>query len=82
MKYLLILAIALGVLWLLKNKRRLDADDRDTPPAPPTSRGGPRIATTEVVACDVCDVHLPRSEALVGPKGIYCSAAHMQQAGG
>ncbi|MES1978947.1 MAG: PP0621 family protein [Pseudomonadota bacterium] len=81
MKYLLILAIVLGVLWLLKNKRRLDSDDQ--PPVPPARQkkpGTPAIAT-EIVACDVCQVHLPRSEALTGPKGVYCSAAHRQQAG-
>lgn len=79
MKYVLILAIALGVLWLLKNKRRLD---REEPPPPPRQRPGMKITTTEIVACDVCHVHLPRTEALTGPKGIYCSAAHRQQAGG
>lgn len=78
MKYLLILVIVLAVLWLFKNKRRLDADES----APtPKVRPGTQIATTEIVACDVCQVHLPRTEALVGPQGIYCSAAHRQQAG-
>ncbi len=82
MKYLLILAIALGVLWLIKNKRRIDTDEPAAPPRPAGSRASPQIAATEIVACDVCDVHLPRTEALVGPKGTYCSAAHRQQAGG
>ncbi|MGH8832099.1 MAG: PP0621 family protein, partial [Polaromonas sp.] len=36
---------------------------------------------TEMVACDVCQVHLPRSEALIGSKGIYCSDEHRRQAG-
>ncbi len=79
MKYLLILAIVMGVLWLLKNKRRLDRDEQAPPPTPKT-RPGTQLATTEIVACDVCHVHLPRTEALTGPKGIYCSAAHRQQA--
>ncbi|MES2282077.1 MAG: PP0621 family protein [Pseudomonadota bacterium] len=81
MKYLLILAIVMGVLWLLKNKRRLDRDEQ-APPSTPKPRPGNQLATTEIVACDVCHVHLPRTEALTGPKGTYCSAAHRQQAGG
>ncbi len=78
MKYLLILGIVLAVLWLLKNKRRLDSDESAVAPKP--RKNTPTIAT-EIVACDVCHVHLPRSEALTGPKGVYCSAAHRQQAG-
>ncbi|MES2412528.1 MAG: PP0621 family protein [Pseudomonadota bacterium] len=79
MKYLLILAIVLGVLWLLKNKRRLGNDDADA--EPPEPRAATPIATTEIVACKVCQVHLPQSEALSGPGGVYCSPAHRQQAG-
>jgi uncharacterized protein len=78
MKYVLILAIVLAVLWLVKNKRRLDSDESAVAQKP--RKNTPAIAT-EIVACDVCHVHLPRSEALTGPKGVYCSAAHRQQAG-
>ncbi|MEO7954139.1 MAG: hypothetical protein ABIR35_08625 [Polaromonas sp.] len=35
-----------------------------------------------MVACDVCHVHLPKSDALIGNKGIYCSDAHRRQADG
>ena len=80
MKYLLVAALVLVVFWLWRNSR--DAERRDTatarPPAPPQS--GTAIA--EMVACEVCGLHLPKSEALVGAKGIYCSDAHRRQAGG
>jgi uncharacterized protein len=51
----------------------------------PHPRAGPaanaRTAVTEMVACEVCGVHLPKSEALIGSRGIYCSEAHRRQAG-
>jgi uncharacterized protein len=78
MKYLLILAMLVVGLWWWRNGRRPDGSD--TGSKAPGSRPGPAIATTEIVACEVCHVHLPRSEALTGPGGVYCSDAHRQQA--
>jgi uncharacterized protein len=42
----------------------------------------PGTAVAEMVACEVCGLHLPKSEALIAGKGIYCSDAHRRQAGG
>lgn len=78
MKYLLVAALLLVVFWLWSHKRRIEKNDAARPPA----GSGKQTAITEVVACDVCQVHLPRSEALIGAKGIYCSDAHRRQAGG
>lgn len=78
MKYLLVIVLALVVLWLWRSNRR--TGQRDSPPAPPAVRPGK--PATEVVACAVCAVHLPRSEALPGGKGFYCSDAHRRQAEG
>ena len=80
MKYLLVLLIAFVVIWIWKSNRRADISEK----ANATARKKPnkKMAPTEIVACDVCGVHLPRAEALAGPGGIYCSAAHRQQAGG
>ena len=80
MKYLLVLLIAAAVIWLWRHNRQ--ADKRAA--APPRSRrpeaGQP---LTEMVECEVCHVHLPRSEALIGGQGgCYCSEAHRRQAGG
>ncbi|MDP3139153.1 MAG: PP0621 family protein, partial [Burkholderiaceae bacterium] len=36
----------------------------------------------DMVSCPVCDLHLPRAEAVVGNKGLYCSADHRRQAEG
>ena len=80
MKYLLILAIVVIGLWLWRNNRRADRPGAGI--KPPASRRHPQIPATEIVACAVCHVHLPRSEALTGPGGVYCSDAHRRQAGG
>lgn len=77
MKYLLVIVLALVVLWLWRSNRRAGQPDR---PAPPADRTGK--PATEVVACAVCAVHLPRSDALPGGKGFYCSDAHRRQAEG
>ena len=79
MKYLLIIGIALLVLWLWKNSRRAERSAENKTSAKPQARS--KAIATEIVACDVCHVHLPRSEALAGPGGTFCSEAHRKQAG-
>ncbi|WP_332777295.1 PP0621 family protein [Polaromonas sp.] len=79
MKYLLVIAVVLVGFWLWRNNRRAELEQRRT--SRPDTRPGPPTQATEMVACDVCAVHLPRSEALIGRRGIYCSDAHRQQAG-
>lgn len=82
MKYLLILGLTLVVFWLWQGKRRATLANkaraqRDKPAA---ARG--QAQATEIIACDVCSVHLPRAEALTGGRGVYCSDAHRRQAEG
>lgn len=72
MKYALIFGLVLIVFWLWRSGRQKVA----RPPAAPRQV----TQTTEVVACAVCGVHLPRAEAVAGKHGMYCSAAHKQQA--
>ena len=78
MKYLLIFGLALLGLWFLRNKLQGGSTNKTTP-KPPAPARQPQLPT-EMVACAVCHVHLPRAEALAGPNGLYCSAAHRQQA--
>jgi uncharacterized protein len=80
MKYLMLIGLLLAVVWLWRLQHR------NTLRKPRTSRTPKPTATnlppTEMVACEVCGVHLPRAEALPGPQGLYCSDAHRRQAQG
>ena len=88
MKYLVIFALVIVVLWLWRAGRRPDSAANGRPPNPSGDNASPSTVrrldpnqpVTEIVACDVCHIHLPRTEALTGPGGFYCSAAHRQQA--
>ena len=65
----------LALFLLLKHfTRRRDRDDTGTPAAPPA--GDAPDAAPVMVACAHCGVHLPRTETLAGPDGVYCSEAH------
>ncbi len=74
MKFLLLLAIALLVIWLWRSGRHQasSSDQPDSPAAPP----GPQ----EMVRCAHCGVHLPHGDAIVGRIGLYCSREHQQLA--
>lgn len=78
MKYLIVLAVVLVGIWFWRNNRR--AELRDKPAARVRASALPE--PTEIVACAVCAVHLPRAEALPGGQGVYCSDAHRRQAEG
>lgn len=79
MKYALVLGLILIVVWLWRSSRQTrQAEKKQT-----SAHGQPGVLAkaTEIVACQVCQVHLPRREALAGSHGLYCSAEHKQQAG-
>lgn len=73
MKFLLFLALVLLAVWLWRSGRRNDhrADEAAAPPPQ-----GPQ----EMVRCTRCGLHLPRSDAVVGRIGLYCSEEHRQHA--
>jgi uncharacterized protein len=84
MKYLLIFGLTMAVIWLWQGKRRSSLNDKaqaHRPKPQPKSRAR-QLPATEIVACDVCSVHLPQAEALIGGHGVYCSDAHRRQAEG
>lgn len=80
MKYLIVIALVLCIFWLWRHNR--EVDKTAARPAPPRSPSAAARSVTEIVACDFCHIHLPKSEALIGSKGIYCSDAHRREAGG
>ena len=76
MKYLVLFAV-LFIAYLLWRNARLREERRDPP------RPGRAAGPQEMVSCPVCGVHLPRSEAVPGQRGIlYCSNEHRLRAGG
>ena len=76
MKYLIVLVVVLVAVWFWRNNRRAELQEKKPSRPPPVT--GPKQAT-EVVACAVCAVHLPRPDALPGKHGLYCSDAHRRQ---
>jgi uncharacterized protein len=74
MKYLLLFAVVLGVLWWARS--------RSPRAKPPPSAPRPSVSEPQaMVACAECGLNLPRSEAVVGSNGLYCSAAHLKAHG-
>lgn len=68
LKFVLLIAVVLGVLFFIRGQRRVPPP----PPRPPREDGAAR----PVVACAQCGVHLPRDEALPGRGGVFCGEAH------
>ncbi|NQW94602.1 MAG: hypothetical protein HQ446_11355 [Polaromonas sp.] len=79
MKYALVIGLILLVFWLWRSTRQAGMDDKKPGSIRPKTDSS--IKATEIVACEVCRVHLPRNEALTGSRGLYCSTDHRQQAG-
>lgn len=77
MKYLILIAVVLGVLWLLRSKR--SGDDRKAASGQTQTK---IPAPQDMVSCPVCSLHLPRADALAGADGkLYCSNEHRKRAG-
>jgi uncharacterized protein len=67
MKFLVLIVVIVGVLWLMRSLRKPNLPPEPKPPAPEKE---------EMVVCAQCGVHLPRSESLTGPGGVFCGEAH------
>ena len=79
MKVLIILLAILAGVWIWRSGRDKSLGARQRPPVEPPSE---KAATQPVVACLVCGVHVPSSEAFIGREGSYCCPAHRQRAEG
>lgn len=71
MKYLLVAVVLIIAIGIWRNNRRKAA-------APPPARPKPHHATEDMVTCAHCGLHLPASDALIGPDRSlhYCSTEH------
>lgn len=67
MKYLLLILIV-GLVFFVLGLKRARPAPRPAPSTPPGAQ--------DIVACAECGLHVPRSEALPGRGGHFCSAAH------
>jgi uncharacterized protein len=78
LKYAVVILVILLGVWIWRRNRAEAVADLDEPSAKaPEDRAA--IVPQIMLSCAVCGVHLPKSDALVGKKGSYCSAAHRQQ---
>jgi uncharacterized protein len=79
MKYLLLLAVVLLVVWLWRGSRAQDRAEGSASRRRPDSG----VAQQDMIQCPVCSVHLPRSDALPGPDGqLYCCVEHRARGAG
>lgn len=76
MKYLLVLAVVVVAIWFWRRGRQEEMRPRPPPPQTPPAVGAPKA----MVRCAYCGLHLPATDAINGPNGIYCSAAHRKAA--
>lgn len=79
MKFLLVLLVVLFGVWVWRsNRARRDEEDTPRPTRPAGKK--PEPEAIEMVRCAYCGVHSPRTDVVVGRKGVYCSAKHRGQA--
>jgi len=72
MKYLLLLAVVLLGAWVWRSGRLAGQQQKK-----PASR--PAAEPQDMVRCQLCSVHLPKTDAVPGKLGIYCSDEHRQR---
>lgn len=78
-KYLVLVLVLLLVIWLGKSSRRKGDAARkpqDEAAQPRKGTDPPQVVGEVMSACAHCGLHLPRSEALPGRVGVFCSEAH------
>ncbi len=78
MKYLLVVLVVVGVLWLMSVQRRVRRGDEDEEAG--TSQASVKAprppAVVPIVACARCGVHLPEAEAVRDGEQVFCSRTH------
>jgi uncharacterized protein len=75
MKFLLVFAVVLIAFFIWRSGR---AGAKAPPPAKAPPQGETR--SIEMVRCDACGLHCPKTDSVAGKRGVYCTAQHRQQA--
>jgi uncharacterized protein len=71
-KYLVLLGILLVFYLVWRYQRTTGSDEPKRPPPPALPQ--------DMVRCPVCQVHLPRAEAVADRQGrLYCCRAHLEK---
>jgi uncharacterized protein len=70
-KFLILLAVGI-VVYLIVSRMRRQGEPRSAPP----SRASQPAQGEDMVRCDACGVHLPRSESFTSRNRFYCSDEH------
>jgi uncharacterized protein len=79
LKYAVVILVVLLGVWLWRKNRADARDDNEDAPIKPHKTKQEDAPPQIMLSCAVCGVHLPKSDALVGKRGSYCSASHRQQ---
>ena len=70
MKFFLLLAVVLVVVWLWRSRQApVSKKKAARPPAQPL----------DMVRCTQCGMHIPGDDAVQGKLGPYCSQEHLKQ---
>lgn len=76
MKYLLVLIVVMIGIWVWRSNRAGEKSESRRARPKDAAAG----AAVDMVGCDVCGLHCPRDDAIVGREGVYCCAQHRNQA--
>lgn len=79
MKYLLVIVVVWVGYMVWRAQRRKDLGNQ-APGTKGGTAGKPSQISQDMVQCPVCALHLPRGDALVGARGLYCSDEHRRAA--
>lgn len=70
MKFFLLLAVVLVVVWLWRSRQAPAGKKKATPPP---------AQPLDMVRCTQCGMHIPGDDAVQGKLGPYCSQEHLKQ---
>lgn len=73
MKFLLVFAVLVVAFYVWRSNRLGDPPQRTGGRHPP-----PAKVPAIMLACAQCGTHLPETDAVHGPQGVYCSTEHQR----
>lgn len=81
MKFLLVFFVVLVGFWIWRSNRANERlDERRSERESDKQVHGSTEDAVDMVGCDLCGLHCPRTDLVVGRKGVYCSQQHRNQA--